>query len=89
LSWLQAASNLVAIVAVLAVLGYRQRERVLAHGAAVMVGTWLATFPLNVVVLKQPVVTWFLGIIVVLLAGSIGLGIGIVVRKGHAKGAQA
>jgi hypothetical protein len=39
--------------------------------------------------LKQPVVTWFLGIIVVLLAGGIGLGIGIAVRKLPAKSAQA
>jgi hypothetical protein len=77
------------MVVVLAVLGYRQREQALAHGAAVMVGAWLATFPLNVVVLEQPVVAWFLGIIVVLLAGGIGLWIGIAARKSRARRAQA
>jgi hypothetical protein len=54
-----------------------------------MVGAWLATFPLNVVVLEQPVVAWFLGIIVVLLAGGIGLWIGIAARKSRARRAQA
>ena len=62
-------------------LGFVQRERLVLHGLAVGVGSWLVSFPINVLLFKQPLVTWAAGIIGIIVFLGVGCALGFGVRQ--------
>ena len=84
----QAASVLVALVAVFAVFAYMQSTRTLANVSACGVAMWLLSFIPNVLIYGQPPVAWASSLLLVVAVMNVGLLIGVIVRRkrgGHRK----
>ncbi len=74
-------SSLIVSIIVFARLAYIQRVEPLYH--ALMVGflSWVISYPINVVFMQQPIRTWILGIVVILVTIGVGVTIGNLVYK--------
>ena len=77
----QTISMLVVSVWVFVHLSIHLKDKVFAHAAAAGIGVWLLSFPINVLLLRQPVAIWAEGIIVILIILSVGVLIGTAIKK--------
>ena len=83
-AWLtpaQAAANLAAAGCVFGLLAKRQVQRAHHHAWAVLLLTWLVSYPLNVLMLGVPNVVWFLGVVPLAVSLYVGLAIGSRLRS--------
>ena len=82
----QMLAVLVAAAAVFYVLARRQGNRPWLHALIVAVISWLVSFPVNVLALGQPVVTWGYSPFFLLASLSAGVSLASSLRKGNKEG---
>lgn len=78
----------VVVVSVFGVMAYRMRERVIAHVLLVALLAWLVSFPLDVLLVGQPVEVWALSGVVMAVCALVGLGLGVGLRALAAQTAE-
>jgi hypothetical protein len=77
----QALAVLIASIAVIAILAKRQREKTWEHAWNVAIVSWLVSFPLNVLLLRQPWLVWARGFVVLTLVVFVGVPLGVYLRR--------
>ena len=83
-SWVSIGPQLAvpaAAIAVFFVLGRRQDDRPWLHALAICVVAWLISFPLNVLLLGQPLLAWGLALPALSVAQAVGLGASALARR--------
>jgi len=76
----QAVAISLTSILVFAHLAKRQREKTFLHAWCVGIGAWLISFPINVLFLRQPILVWIAGIILIAVTLLIGVLIGSKLR---------
>lgn len=69
-------SMLTACIWVFAHLAINLQEKIFLHALCVGVGSWIISFPINVIMLSHPISQWFSGGAFILITLSIGTLIG-------------
>jgi len=77
----QAIAVLAASIWVFAHLTLKLQEKIFLHALCVGVGSWLLSFPINVLVFGQAILFWGLGIVIIIFTLSIGILIGAIIKK--------
>lgn len=77
----QALAVPIASILVIALLAKRQQVKTWDHAWTVAIGAWLMSFPINVLLLRQPIQTWFVGVYVMCVAVVLGVPFGTYLRR--------
>jgi hypothetical protein len=87
-SWLgfgQALAVPIVAIVVIAVLARRQLVRTWEHALMVVLGAWLLSFPVNVMLFGQPWLAWLRGVIVLCVVVALGVPLGVYLRRFSSK----
>ena len=83
-AWLPLGQGLavpVAAVVVIALLARRQLTRTWEHACIVVAGSWLLSFPINVLLFGQPWLGWLRGVVALCVVVALGVPLGIYLRR--------
>ena len=72
---------LVAAIIVFLILAKKQENNTWLHAILVALFTWLVSFPINVLLIGQPILPWTISVVVLFIALSIGTPIGNYMRN--------